>query len=256
MQKRWASRRLHGRPFSRPDRAGRCGRSATTAGTRPPGWSGSAPAAPQSFYARPARVRSPLRLAGDGSGRVIETAACGSSVCLESVNGRRRASSAWARCPAPCERDPGALDGRRRQRRTTGGEYMASRTGQFFLRLTAANPRPTYPFTVPRLRRQPCCPAAGAPGRQRRRLGLDRVHLELHLHRQHIHRLHRRPRPLQAVGSNGPDHSKPCSFSGKAFDLTERTGFTALRPPIPTAAVSTPPWFNPGRLHVRTKEPT
>jgi hypothetical protein len=36
------------------------------------------------IYAAPRGV-TPLRLAGDGSGRVIETAACGPSVCLESV---------------------------------------------------------------------------------------------------------------------------------------------------------------------------
>ena len=98
------------------------------------------------FYAAP-RGLGPLRVAGDGSGRVIETAACGASVCLESVSpggGLSKAGTVPGRVQASWGPTMDAA----------GNAWLlvdgpASRTGQFFLRLTAANRIQTYPFTVP-----------------------------------------------------------------------------------------------------------
>jgi hypothetical protein len=104
------------------------------------------PGGAKSFYADPRGV-TPLRLAGGGSGRVIETAACGSSVCLESVAGGGRLSRVGT--------VPGAVRGIWGPSMDAGGNVWllvdgpASRTGQFFLRLSAGNRVQTYPFTVP-----------------------------------------------------------------------------------------------------------
>ena len=90
---------------------------------------------------------TPLRLAGNGSSRVIETATCGASVCLESVS------------PGGSLSRVGTLPGRVRASwgpsvDAAGNVWLlvdgpASKTGQFFLRLTAANRIQTYAFTVP-----------------------------------------------------------------------------------------------------------
>ena len=98
------------------------------------------------FYATP-RGLIPLRLAGNGSGRVIEAATCGASVCLESVGpggGLSRAGTVPGRVRASWGPSMDA----------SGNVWLlvdgpASRTGQFFLRLTEANRVQTYPFTVP-----------------------------------------------------------------------------------------------------------
>jgi hypothetical protein len=104
------------------------------------------PGGAQSFRAAP-RGLTPLRLAADGSGRVVETAACGSGVCLESV----AADGGLSRVGTL----PGTVRGIWGPSMDAGGNVWllvdgpASRTGQFFLRLTAANRIQTYPFTVP-----------------------------------------------------------------------------------------------------------
>ena len=104
------------------------------------------PGGAEAFYPTPRGI-TPLRLAGNGSGRVIETAACGSGVCLESVS----ASGGLSRAAAV----PGAVRGIWGPSMDAGGNVWllvdgpASKTGQFFLRLTAANRIQTYSFTVP-----------------------------------------------------------------------------------------------------------
>ena len=78
---------------------------------------------------------------------MIETAICGASVCLESVSPGGSLSRA------------GTVPGRVRaswgpSMDAAGNVWLlvdgpASKTGQFFLRLTAGNRIQTYPFTVP-----------------------------------------------------------------------------------------------------------
>jgi hypothetical protein len=98
------------------------------------------------YYAAPRGI-APQALAGNGSGRVIETAACGAGVCLESVSASGRLS--------PVGTVPGSVRGSRGPSMDAGGNVWllvdgpASRTGQFFLRLTSGNRIQTYPFTVP-----------------------------------------------------------------------------------------------------------
>ena len=100
----------------------------------------------RSFYPTPRGI-TPLRLAGNGSGRVIETAACGRSVCLESVAAGGGLSHVGT-VPGAVRQSWGpAMD-------ASGNVWLladgpASKTGQFFLRLTAGNRLQTYPFTVP-----------------------------------------------------------------------------------------------------------
>lgn len=105
-----------------------------------------APGGGLAFHATP-RGLIPLRLAGNGSGRVIEAATCGASVCLESVapsGGLSRAGTVPGRVRASWGPSMDA----------SGNVWLlvdgpASRAGQFFLRLTEANRVQTYPFTVP-----------------------------------------------------------------------------------------------------------
>ena len=100
----------------------------------------------EAFYATP-RGLIPLRPAGNGSGRVIETVACGAAVCLESVSpGGSLARVGTVPGPVKAIWGP-SMD-------ADGNVWLlvdgsASRTGQFFLRLTSANRIQTYAFTVP-----------------------------------------------------------------------------------------------------------
>jgi hypothetical protein len=100
----------------------------------------------ETFYATPRGI-APLRLAGNGSSRVIETATCGASVCLESVSPGGSLSRAGT--------VPGRVRASWGPSMDAGGNVWllvdgpASRTGQFFLRLTPGNRIQTYAFTVP-----------------------------------------------------------------------------------------------------------
>jgi len=100
----------------------------------------------ESYYAAP-RGLTPLRLAGNGSSRVIETAACGSRVCLESVSAGGSLSLAGT--------IPGHVNAAWGPSMDANGNVWlmvhgpASSTGEFFLRLTSANQLQTYPFTPP-----------------------------------------------------------------------------------------------------------
>ena len=100
----------------------------------------------ESYHATPRGI-TPRSLAGDGSSRVIETATCGSSVCLESVSAGGGLSHVGT--------VPGTV-------RTSWGPSMdasgnvwlmvhgsASRTGEYFLRLTGGNKIQVYPFSIP-----------------------------------------------------------------------------------------------------------
>ena len=128
---------------------------------------------------------------------MIETATCAGRVCLESVSTSGKLSHVGT-VPGTVRANWGpSMD-------ASGNVWLlvdgsAAKAGQqFYLRLTSGNKLQTYAFAVPGCGGS-LLTGGGQPSRQRGRLGLDRVHLELHLHRQHSHRLHRRPGPLQAV---------------------------------------------------------
>jgi hypothetical protein len=100
----------------------------------------------EAYYPTP-RGSTPRALAGNGSGRVIETATCGASVCLESVS----TSGKLARVGTV----PGTVHSIAGPSMDASGNVWllvdgtASKTGQFWLRLTSGNKTQSYPFTVP-----------------------------------------------------------------------------------------------------------
>jgi hypothetical protein len=104
------------------------------------------PGGGESYYGTPGGI-TPRGLAGNGSSRVIETATCGSSVCLESVSTGGGLSHVGT-VPGSVRTISGpSMDG-------SGNVWLlldgsASRTGQYFLRLTSRNSIQVYSFSVP-----------------------------------------------------------------------------------------------------------
>jgi hypothetical protein len=86
-------------------------------------------------------------VAGNGKGRVIETASCGSTICFESV-----ASSGKLSHVATA---PGRVSGSYGPTMDASGNVWllargsASKTGQYFLKLTAGNKTAVYSFSLP-----------------------------------------------------------------------------------------------------------
>jgi len=97
----------------------------------------------ESYYATSAA----RGVAGDGSGRVIETAACGSSICFESVSTGGRLSHV-ATAPGRVSASYGpSMD-------ASGNVWVlvrgtAAKTGQYFLKLTSGNKAQVYSFSLP-----------------------------------------------------------------------------------------------------------
>lgn len=100
----------------------------------------------ESYYATPRGITA-RGVAGDNSARIIETATCGSSICLESVSPVGKLSRV-ATAPGKVSGSSGpAMD-------TSGNVWLlvrgtASSTGQYFLKLTSANKAQVYTFSLP-----------------------------------------------------------------------------------------------------------
>ena len=192
----------------------------------------------EAYYATPRGITA-RGVAGDGKGRVIETASCGSSICFESVSSSGKLSHVATA--------PGRVSG------SSGPAMDASGNVWLLVHGSAVQDRPVLPqahlgeqdcglrVLAARLRRRPAVHRR-QPGGQRGRLGLGRVRHQLHLHRQHRDRLRGRRAPLQPVGSRlkpqaatGETRSQPGPFSEKAFDLLNGPGFLlpAQRPLVP-----------------------
>jgi hypothetical protein len=100
----------------------------------------------QAYYATPRGITA-RGVAGDGSSRVIETASCGSSVCFESVSSSGRLSHVATA--------PGRVSGSYGPTMDASGNVWllargtASKTGQYFLKLTSGNKTAAYSFSLP-----------------------------------------------------------------------------------------------------------
>jgi hypothetical protein len=100
----------------------------------------------EAYYSTPRGIAA-RAVAGDGKGRVIETATCGASICFESVSSSGKLSHV-ATAPGRVAASSGpAMD-------ASGNVWLlvrgsASSTGQYFLRLTAGNKAQVYSFSLP-----------------------------------------------------------------------------------------------------------
>jgi len=100
----------------------------------------------EAYYPTPRGI-TPRALAGKGSARVIETATCGSRVCLESVSTSGKLAHVGTVPGTVRSSSSPSMD-------ASGNVWLlvdgsASKTGQFWLRLTSGNKTQTYAFTVP-----------------------------------------------------------------------------------------------------------
>jgi hypothetical protein len=100
----------------------------------------------EAWYATPRGITA-RSVAGNGSGAVIETASCDSTVCFESVSATGRLSHV-ATAPGKVSASSGpSMD--------AGGNVWllmrgtAVKTGQYFLKLTAGNKTQAYSFSLP-----------------------------------------------------------------------------------------------------------
>jgi streptogramin lyase len=100
----------------------------------------------ESYYATPRGITA-RAVAGDGKGRVIETASCGSTICFESVSSSGKLSRV-ATTPGKVTSSSGpTMD-------SSGNVWLlvhgsAAKTGQYFLRLTSGNKAQVYSFSLP-----------------------------------------------------------------------------------------------------------
>jgi len=99
----------------------------------------------EAYYATPRGITA-RSVAGDGKGRVIETASCGSSICFESVSSAGKLSRVATA--------PGRVTGSSGSSMTASGVVWllvhgsAAKTGQYFLRLTSGNKVQVYSFAL------------------------------------------------------------------------------------------------------------
>ena len=100
----------------------------------------------EAYYSTPRGIVA-RGVAGDGKGRVIETASCGSTVCFESVSSSGRLSHVGTA--------PGRVTGSSGPSMDASGNVWllvhgsAFKTGQYFLRLTSGNKTQAYSFSLP-----------------------------------------------------------------------------------------------------------
>ncbi len=100
----------------------------------------------EAYYGTPRGITA-RGVAGDGRGRVIETASCGSSVCFESVSSSGRLSHVGTA--------PGRVSGSSGPVMDASGNLWllvqgsAAKTGQYFLKLTSGNKTAVYAFSLP-----------------------------------------------------------------------------------------------------------
>jgi hypothetical protein len=104
------------------------------------------PSGGEAYYATPRGITA-RGVAGDGKGRVIEIASCGSSVCFESVSSAGKLSHV-ATVPGRVSASSGpTMD-------ASGNVWLlvrgtAAKTGQYFLRLSSGNKTAVYSFSLP-----------------------------------------------------------------------------------------------------------
>jgi hypothetical protein len=100
----------------------------------------------EAYYATPRGITA-RGIAGDASARLIETAACGASVCFESVSSSGKLTHV-ATAPGKVSASYGpAMD-------ASGNVWLlvrgsAAKTGQYFLKLTSGNKTAVYSFSLP-----------------------------------------------------------------------------------------------------------
>ena len=100
----------------------------------------------EAYYATPRGITA-RGVAGDGRGRVIETASSGASILFESVSAGGKLSHV-ASAPGKVSASFGpAMDANGNVWLLVRGSW--SKTGQFFLRLTSANKTQAYAFSLP-----------------------------------------------------------------------------------------------------------
>jgi len=100
----------------------------------------------EAYYATPRGITA-RGVAGNGKGRVIETASCGSTICFESVSSSGKLSHVATA--------PGRVSGASAPGMDASGNAWlfvhgsAFKTGQYFLKLTTGNKTAAYAFSLP-----------------------------------------------------------------------------------------------------------
>ncbi|MGD0699395.1 MAG: hypothetical protein ABSA02_05875 [Trebonia sp.] len=100
----------------------------------------------EAYYATPRGITA-RGVAGDGSARIIETAACGSTLCFESVSSAGKLAHVGT-APNKVSGSYGpAMDASGNVWLLVRGSW--SKTGQYFIRLTSGNKTQSYAFSLP-----------------------------------------------------------------------------------------------------------